>query len=163
MRRRVLHLLARFAPLSAGSVTSAAPRSATAPTAPTCPLVSEMQLAYIDGDNWRLLTDFVYISPRIGPVFVCRDFVTDFNSTPRLLWPIMPPTEYGQAGLVHDKLYREGRVFRRVADAVHRDLLSALGAPWWKVWGMWIGLRVGGWVTWRAYRRQQRARSGAGR
>lgn len=119
---------------------------------------NRLKLEYIDGDNWLLLEPFrAYSDVAHGWIEVPQHFITDFNSQPRLLWNILPPTEYGEAAALHDLLYRTGKwngvaIDRAFADRVHREFVRWKGAPAWKVDAYYYGLRLGGWLVWRKYR-----------
>lgn len=116
-----------------------------------------LDLRYVDGERWVLLSTFRAISDSVGLIDVSAGFHTDFNSIPRALTNILPREEYGEAAVLHDKLYRDAStgliaVTRAQADAVHREFLIWKHAPRWKVWAMYLGLRAGGWKAWNAYR-----------
>jgi hypothetical protein len=112
-------------------------------------------MLYIDGKMWMVEFPFLYLSDLIGLYEIAVGVVTDFNSIPRILWWLLSPTEYGIAGLVHDDMYRSGVWDRHTCDRVHRELLVLLKAPPWKVKAYYRGLRLGGWVAWRKYRKQE--------
>ena len=122
-----------------------------------------LDLRYIDGDTWQLLSPFkAYSTVAHAHINVPAGFVTDFNSIPRLLTNILPREEYGEAAVLHDKLYREGKlngvvIDRELADRIHREFVQWKGAPAWKVAAMFRGLRLGGWVAWRKYRKAEEA------
>lgn len=117
--------------------------------------LTPLDLRYIDGRNWLVMFPFVYQSDLIGQHRVGVGFVTDFNSQPEFLWSILPPTEFGEAALIHDDLYRSGIWDRLTADQVHREILRLSDAPAWKVKAYYAGLRLCGWITWRRYRKQE--------
>jgi hypothetical protein len=91
-------------------------------------------------------------------VTVPAGFVFDFNSVPRFLWRLLPPTDFGEAGAVHDYLYRRDCVpcVKRVyADQAHRELMEwhratvraidpEMEPAAWRVAAYYRGLRVGG-------------------
>lgn len=80
---------------------------------------------------------------------------TDYASVPRLLHPILPPTgRYTYPAVLHDHLYRTGKVSRHRADALFLEAMHAVDVPRLQRWVMWAGVRVGGWVPWRHYRRR---------
>lgn len=123
-------------------------------------VTTPLRVQYIDGDRWLVLEEFRCCSEIVGEVVIPVGFITDFNSTPRLLWNLVPPTEYGEAALPHDLLYRTGRlngepIDRQTADRVHREFMLWRGAPAWKAAAMYAGLRLGGWYPWRRYRRAE--------
>lgn len=124
-----------------------------------------LDLRYVDGDNWVLLAPFkAYSDVAHATITVDAGFTTDFNSQPRVLWNVLPPTEYGESAVLHDDLYREGKlngvvIDRELADRVHREFLIWRGAPKWKVGAYFYGLRLGGWLVWRRYRKAEEAQS----
>ena len=92
----------------------------------------ELDLAYEDGRNWRLLEEFDFASETLERIIcVPVNFETDFASTPRILWPIFPPTgTYGKAAVGHDYLYRtKGVCSRRMADLTLLEMMIALCTP----------------------------------
>lgn len=102
-----------------------------------------------NGRDWELLAPLTYIS---GPltVVVPKGFVTDFASTPRVLWPLVPPTgRYTRAAVVHDYLYRSGVTSRVLADAVFLEAMGVLEAKRWRRWLMYLSVRAFGWVAYR--------------
>jgi len=125
-------------------------------------VLTPLDLRYVDGETWQLLTSFRAISDSVGLIDVSAGFKTDFNSIPRALTNILPREEYGEAAVLHDKLYRDAStgliaVTREQADAVHREFLIWKGAPGWKVRLMFWGIRLGGWKPWNAYRAKAQA------
>ena len=89
-------------------------------------------------------------------VVVLPGFVTDFNSIPRPLWPWFPPTEYPAAGIVHDWLYQHpGGRSRGDCDRIHRRILEIYGCRKSKRSMAYAGLRMGGWLPWRRYRKAE--------
>ena len=79
--------------------------------------------------------------------------ITDLSSIPRLSRAVVPKDRTEGAGVVHDKLYATGEVSRKTADRYWRQIArSGDGASWASAWIGWTGLRIGGWVSWRAHR-----------
>lgn len=82
-------------------------------------------------------------------------FRFDAASVPRLVWPIISPTELGVvAPLVHDWLYRtggqQGRFSRRAADRIFKRHMRAEGVADWKVQAAYAAVRLFGWRSWRS-------------
>jgi uncharacterized protein DUF1353 len=78
---------------------------------------------FADGQHSLLNTDLQY---QIGDtkfiIVVPAGFVTDFASTPRAIWAVLPPADHYQlAAIVHDFLYWDQGCTREQAD----DLLRA--------------------------------------
>lgn len=111
----------------------------------------------VDGRNYRLLRGFTY---RSGPlsVKVPKGTVTDFASVPQFLWWGIPATgTYNAPAAMHDHLYRTGAVSRVVADALFAESMAAVGVATWRRLAMYAGVRVGGWLPYRRYRKAERA------
>ena len=119
---------------------------------------TKLNLNYIDGKCWYVARPFKAYSHVLSQwITVSEGFVTDFNSVPRLFWRVIPPAEFGEAGLLHDFLYRYAEnkgvpVTRDQADQVHREFLQWKNAPAWKVLVMYRTLRLFGWKRWNEYR-----------
>ena len=62
-----------------------------------------------DSKYYRLLEGFEYHVgeyPSNEVIVVPKGFITDFASSPKILWPILPPRgEYGKAAVIHDYCY----------------------------------------------------------
>ena len=101
-----------------------------------------------DWRTWEVMEDLVYMSaiPGVGTIVVEKGYVTNFVSSPRILWPIIPPDgSYTPASVVHDYLYSKLRE-RSLADAVFLEAMKASGT-WPGVRHiMWLGVRVWGWT-----------------
>lgn len=106
-----------------------------------------------DGRTYTLLTPLVYLSSRWGGRIIVPDgFITDFASVPRGLWNLLPRVgRSNRAAVVHDYLYQQGGISRRVADAVFREALEVSDVGWRRHL-FWVGVRLGGWRPWRRYR-----------
>lgn len=91
--------------------------------------LTPLQLEYIDGKNYKLLSAFQYDSSLDITITVPAGFVTDFASVPKILWNLLPPTgRYGKAAVIHDYLYRTyGASSKIVADAIFYEAMKALG------------------------------------
>lgn len=96
--------------------------------------------------TWKLLAPLVYASDLLGAeIVVPADFLTDFASVPRLPIAHLLAANCGhEAAVVHDWLYTTHMLSRRRADAVFEEALAVGGEPAWRVWLMWLGVRIGG-------------------
>lgn len=79
-----------------------------------------------DGQDSVLMENLAY---RVGTtshvILVPAGFVTDFASTPRAIWSVIPPAgHYQQAAIVHDFLYWEQGCTREQADALLRVAMA---------------------------------------
>ena len=53
-----------------------------------------------------------------------------------------------KAAVLHDALYVTKPVSRAMADAILYEAAVASGIKPWKARGLWIGVRLGGWIAW---------------
>lgn len=75
-------------------------------------------------------------------------FSFDGNSVPRVTWWLSPPSDYLEAGCIHDYLYKNGAkmgVSRRTVDHIYREALDKQGLSGWRRWARWAGVRAFGW------------------
>jgi hypothetical protein len=108
-----------------------------------------LRVEKVDARNWRLTDDLVYVTSWGWPITVPKGFVTDFASTPRPIWWLMPPSdEYDAAAVVHDWFYRN-HFTRWLCDGLFYEAGNALLVPFWKIWTMYFFLRLFGWWAWR--------------
>lgn len=121
--------------------------------------MTPLELEYLDGRTWRLTKRFEFRSMVTESVIDIPDgFLTDFASIPRGLWNVLPPVgAYGKAAVVHDWLYKTRNaathlVTRAEADAVLKEGMAVLGVGWPTRFVIYAGVRLGGWVAWRAHR-----------
>ena len=78
---------------------------------------------------------------------------TDLASTPRLLWPIMPPSgRYAAAAVIHDTLYRNRALPRVICDAIFLAAMRDLSVKPWRRFLMWLGVRLFGASSYRIRR-----------
>lgn len=81
---------------------------------------------FADGQNSVLMADLRYqIGTTNFVVTVPAGFVTDFASTPRAIWAVLPPFgTYQLAAVVHDFLYWDQGCTREQADALLRVAMA---------------------------------------
>ena len=88
-----------------------------------------------------LQTTFVIVVP--------AGFVTDFASTPRALWSVIPPTgRYQLAAVVHDFLYWDQGCAREQADAIFRVAMAESNVKPFERDLMWQAVRRFGESAW---------------
>ena len=82
-------------------------------------------------------------------------FVTDFSSYPWYARLIVRFSKVDIAGVIHDWLYCKGEISRAEADEIWRQVARAgeSHANALQAWLSWVGLRIGGWISWNKYRR----------
>lgn len=100
--------------------------------------------------SWRLDSPLVYQSDVAKETFtVPAGFVTDFASVPRLpVAFLLAADSCHEAAALHDWLYTTHPVDRATADAILREASAVTGAPAWRAWLMWAGVRVFGGAHW---------------
>lgn len=87
--------------------------------------------------KWELVKpfSFYYKKPNktIQTIVIPKGFITDFASTPRILYPIIPPIGiYNKACIIHDYLYQEKIFPRKTCDLYFLQAMKVLGVPKWK-------------------------------
>jgi hypothetical protein len=109
--------------------------------------------------QFKLLRPFkYYLRTQEAGTAICFNagFQSDGASAPKPLWGIVHPMDSWIliAAVVHDYMYRykpfgKGEKARRQADQEMKYLMEHLGAPCWKRKGVYVILRVFGFVSWR--------------
>jgi hypothetical protein len=112
-------------------------------------VIQELCLVPRPGRNWRVALDFTVLTTGLQTITVPAGFLCDLNSMPRCLWWASTPTDYPEAGVVHDYLYDQ-QVPRAAADAVYLELLRALGMGSIRANARYYALRLfGGIAYWK--------------
>lgn len=99
---------------------------------------SELHIHQDDKDPnlWVLDKSFkydLYDKGRGWEIRVPKGFKTNFASSPRFMWWLIPPMgRYGKAAVIHDYLYATKRFSKRVADAIFSEAMGVLKVPYWK-------------------------------
>jgi hypothetical protein len=103
-----------------------------------------------DGNDSVVTQDLRYrIKDTIFLIVVPAGFVTDFASTPRALWSVLPPTgRYQLAAVVHDFLYWDQACQREQADAIFRVAMSESNVKPRERDLMWRAVRQFGQSAW---------------
>ncbi len=112
--------------------------------------LQELALVPLSDRRWRLDRDFIVITKVAGLILVPKGFICDLNSMPRFLWWASTPTDYPEAGVVHDWLYHV-QAPRAAADAVYRELLLTLGMSSARAQSRYLALRSFGWAAYRKH------------
>lgn len=107
-------------------------------------------------NEWFVEKDFIYNDSKGRRWYVPSGWMTDLASThklPPLMFKVFPPNgPWNQAAVLHDFLYAAELVKRSTADWVFRNALHAIGCiPKWKVDMMYMGVRIGGGVTYKEH------------
>jgi hypothetical protein len=90
------------------------------------PIVPVPMTPFADGQDSMLTQNLDYrVLQTTFVIVVPAGFVTDFASTPRALWSVIPPTGlYQLAAVVHDFLYWDQGCTREQADAIFRVAMA---------------------------------------
>jgi Protein of unknown function (DUF1353) len=116
-----------------------------------------------DGETAKLLELLCYATLDGWRICVPTGFETDFASIPRPLWAVIPPRgKYNRPAIVHDYLYhfapldpRTGRWCTQArADSIIREACENVDDRFTQRWAIYLGLRLGGFVAWRKYRKE---------
>lgn len=80
--------------------------------------------------EWTLIASIRY-KTSFGQWRVPRGFVTDFASIPKFIWSLYPPHgQYTRAAIIHDYLYQDQLVARKIADQVFKEQMQNDGVSW---------------------------------
>jgi hypothetical protein len=114
------------------------------------PIVPVPLTPFGDGQDSVLMTDLTY---RIGEtnhvIVVPAGFVTDFASTPRAFWAVLPPFGNHQlAAIVHDFLYWDQGCTREQADDLLRVAMAESRVDPGKRDVIWQAVRTFGGTAW---------------
>lgn len=91
-----------------------------------------------------------------GTEFIVKEgFITDFSSWPADLIANFKKTDV--AGVFHDHFYYYGVLSRRESDRLWRVIaqMGECSVNPLQAWLGWLGLRIGGWVRWRAHAKRR--------
>ncbi len=99
--------------------------------------------------TWTLIGELVYESTLKGIITAPEGFVTDYASTPRIIWWLMPKAgeKYDAAAVIHDYLYRHNTYPQIECDQVFREAMLASGVRSLRAATMYRALRLFGWVA----------------
>lgn len=113
--------------------------------------LSTLAVTPVDGTDggrskWQLLQPLAYASKYLkDPIVVPEGFITDFASVPRVPLLYLMMNDVGQpAAVIHDFLYGEGKIERKIADKVLDEALASVGVSWWKRQAMYTAVRLAG-------------------
>lgn len=119
---------------------------------------SELIVKSITPTKWQLTGDFFYYfneSDKEKGILIPRNFITDFASSPRLLWSLVPPTgRYTKAAVLHDYLYSkdeelELNISRKQADKIFLNAMQVLGVKKWRAYAMYFAVRIFGFKAYK--------------
>lgn len=99
-----------------------------------------------DDGRWIVARELIYESDIANcTIIVPAGFQTDLASIPRvpIIYLFMGDRAH-RAAVVHDWLYSQGILSRKMADAVFREASAVTGIDTVTRWLMWLGVRIGG-------------------
>jgi hypothetical protein len=113
---------------------------------------SDLSCVQMTGQTWKLLSPLIYESAGpLGEITVPTGFLTDFASTPRMVWIWMPKSgQYDAAAVLHDWLYHNGGKLgpesytKAEADSVFEEALKLLGVGQPARWLMYKSVQMFG-------------------
>ncbi|MFN7141827.1 MAG: DUF1353 domain-containing protein [Limisphaerales bacterium] len=141
------------------------PKETSAPEPIRGKALTPLLLQYIDGEQWLNTARFSW-QFRDGTIVTVQDgFIHDFNSIPWIARRVLPKVKHGEAGNIHDWLYRfcgaitveidgeqtQVQWSREECDLRYREILEDTGATPFIVKSMFKAVRVGGWKSWREH------------
>lgn len=112
--------------------------------------------------KWIVRQTFYYMSDLVtkgAPYYICvfKGFYTDFASIPRLARIIIDndSNEIKDPAVIHDWLYfkQPDWCTRKLADKILVEAMKVRGALLWERALVYSAVRIGGWVSWRKYRK----------
>jgi Protein of unknown function (DUF1353) len=122
------------------------PRWATAQQ----PIAPVAMTPFGDGQDSMLTENLQYrVLQTTFVIVVPAGFVTDFASTPRALWSVIPPAgRYQLAAVVHDFIYWDQACAREQADAIFRVAMAESNVKPFERDLMWQAVRRFGQSAW---------------
>jgi len=119
---------------------------------PTLEVLLDEQARPVD-DEFVVLTPLTTLLNNGSREETTPGFITNFASVPRLLRARLNVNGKSRRPAVwHDDAYCSGRMARTDADEGFRRLLVAEGMAEPEARIYWLGLRIGGWLTWNRRR-----------
>lgn len=129
--------------------------------------LTELETRDLDDKNFVLLSHLLYRSSILGGIMEAEEgFVSDGSSTPRIpviFW--LYGDRSHREGVIHDRLYRspghkirilredgttvEISVSKNMADSVFKEAMEAREKAWYVKYGMWLGVKLGGFSSYR--------------
>lgn len=121
------------------------------PLAP--PSYMEFAIRAAGSDTFKVESDWTYNGAR-ETYTVPAEFVTDGASVPWFFWWVCPPIKprYLAASVLHDFLYSTKPVSRKDADLTFYRVMIEDGEQLWRAYGMYLAVRLFGWLAWRRKR-----------
>ena len=115
--------------------------------------------AFADGRNFVLVAPMSYTILNTGQtITIPAGFVTDWASTPRIIWAVLPPFgTYTKASVIHDYLYWMQYCTREQSDKILLAAMIESNVSAVDQRTIYDGVRVGGQEAWDQNARDRRA------
>lgn len=106
----------------------------------------------LNNNKWRIMNDFSYsckINTTDYKIKVPKNYITNFASTPRLIWSLFPPWDnYGKATIIHDYLYDDKKLCdRKTADLIFLKCMEELNVSYIRRKMIYYAVRLFGWTN----------------
>ena len=113
---------------------------------------------FLDGRQWVVRQPVAFTLEQTGETLVVPEgFVTDFASTPKEVWMLLPPTGmYALPALVHDYLYWTHACTKEQADAVFLMAMNQMGVDPLKQGLMYNAVALAGLPSWEQNDRERK-------
>lgn len=100
-------------------------------------IVQRLHAEYRAGRRYELVEPFEYLSAIVGRVLVEPGYITDFHTIPRAFWSVLPPDDWAEAAVAHDKLCTDHQSSTRLVSSheaalVHQECSLHIGSPEWR-------------------------------
>ena len=103
-----------------------------------------------DGLIWELVEPFMFMG-----IEVPAGFHTDFASSPRISWTVIPPIgRYCEAAVGHDYCYYKRLFTRKKCDDLFLEKMKQSNVEEWKRKVMYRYVRMLGWIPWNNYKKR---------
>ena len=106
---------------------------------------------------WRVERQFTYFVGEEDSnefITVPQGFTTDFASSPRFAWILIPPDGcYTQACVLHDYMYLTKYNTRKRCDEIFLEAMEVLKVNWFKRYTMFWAVRIFAGGAWKKHRR----------
>lgn len=121
--------------------------------------VSALQVeACADPGKWKLLSQLIWQADG-ETIIVPAGFVTDLASVPWPMRGVLNTTGRSRRpAVLHDYLYATGQVTRAFADRLFLTALIADGVISVGRGLYYLGVRLGGWIPFRRYRKKEKGK-----
>jgi hypothetical protein len=123
------------------------------------PIPAVPYIPFADGRNYVLSEPLSYTIENTGVnITVPAGFVTDWASTPRLIWSVLPPFgTYLKPAVIHDYLYWMQYCTREQSDKILLIAMAESGVSKREQRAVYDGVRIGGQAAWDENARDRHA------